>query len=91
MAKIALRIIVTGKVQGVFYRKSAAEKAVSLGLYGWVKNNPDGSVEIEATGDKTSIEQLISWCKTGPKNAKVDKVEEYELPLTNFSDFRIIR
>lgn len=91
MEKIAVRIIVIGKVQGVFYRKSAVEKAVSLSLYGWVKNNPDGSVEIEAEGCKTAIGQLINWCKTGPKNAIVDRVEEYEVPLANYSDFRIIR
>jgi acylphosphatase len=91
LEEIALRIKVYGKVQGVFYRKTTAEKAGSLSLLGWVKNNPDGSVEIEVQGPQPNVAELVDWCKKGPKNAMVTKVEEFPLPLGPYSNFRIIR
>ena len=87
---IAFKIKVKGKVQGVFYRKYTVEKAQSLSLCGWVKNREDGSVEIFAEGDKQIIDMLISWCKTGPKNAVVMDIDVSEVPLQGYSDFRII-
>ncbi|HEY9759585.1 MAG TPA: acylphosphatase [Oculatellaceae cyanobacterium] len=69
-----VRLVVLGKVQGVFYRHSTREKARELGLSGWVRNLSDGSVEVEASGAKTTVEQLISWCRRGPANARVEDV-----------------
>ena len=57
---------VTGKVQGVFYRASTRDTARALGLTGWVKNMPDGSVELEAQGPEDKLEQLVIWLNQGP-------------------------
>lgn len=84
-------IIVTGKVQGVFFRKYTCHKAIELGLNGWVKNLPDGSVEITATGDENAIRDLILWCHKGPERAKVTQVMVTALPLQYFIGFTIER
>jgi acylphosphatase len=84
-------IIVTGKVQGVFYRQSTREKAISLGITGEVKNMPDDTVHIVATGTASQIEQLIAWCRKGPPRAVVESVESTILPLQDFSSFTIAR
>ncbi|HNP95437.1 MAG TPA: acylphosphatase [Cyclobacteriaceae bacterium] len=86
-----LAIRVTGKVQGVFYRASTRDKARSLGLCGFVKNENDGSVYIEAEGDKEKLDQFVNWCKQGPPNARVDKVEVAEREIKNFTQFEIKR
>jgi acylphosphatase len=62
-------------VQGVFYRKSAEEAANSLGLAGWVRNLPDGSVEAFACGEKEQIESFAKWCHDGPPGARVESVD----------------
>ena len=66
---------ITGKVQGVFYRDNAQEKANALGLCGWVKNMPDGSVSIVVQGKKDSVEDFIAWCHDGSPSAEVEKVQ----------------
>jgi len=71
-------ITVSGRVQGVFYRASTRDKAQELGLKGWVKNQSDGTVYIEAEGEKAVLDQLIDWCKQGPPRAKVENVH-YEV------------
>ena len=67
-------IIVKGRVQGVFYRHSTREHANLLGLSGWVRNLPDGTVEIEARGSRRIIDKLVQWCHTGPPGARVEGV-----------------
>ena len=67
-------IQVTGKVQGVFYRATAADVAEDLGLRGWVRNCPDGSVEALASGEPEKVEAFIRWCHRGPKSAEVERV-----------------
>ncbi|HEY4497069.1 MAG TPA: acylphosphatase, partial [Candidatus Paceibacterota bacterium] len=64
-----------GNVQGVFFRQSAKIKADELGIKGFVKNEPDGSVYIEADGDGEAVERFIDWCRLGPDSANVDKIE----------------
>jgi len=73
LSKIRLQIF--GRVQGVFYRQSAQETAKSLSLKGWVKNLSDGSVLIEAEGERERLTTFISWCKQGPSRARVESVE----------------
>ena len=85
------RITITGVVQGVWFRKSASEKAKSLGLSGWVKNLSNGAVLAEAEGKISDVEQFITWCYQGPENAVVTGVETENVPLENDSDFIIIR
>lgn len=84
-----LSIRVTGKVQGVYYRQSAKEKAIALGITGHVQNERDGSVTIIATGTATQLEELTTWCRKGPSRAIVDKVVTEPLPLQLFPSFRI--
>lgn len=76
-----LRLIVTGLVQGVFYRASTKEIATQLSLVGYVRNLPDGSVEINAQGSAKAVEALHEWAKKGPKSARVDSIKITELPL----------
>ena len=68
-------LIISGNVQGVFYRASCQDVAVKYGLKGWVKNLPNGQVEVLAQGNKQQIEQLIEWCKKGPPHADVTDVK----------------
>ncbi|MBN8701799.1 MAG: acylphosphatase [Bacteroidetes bacterium] len=74
MAFKAISIIVTGKVQKVYFRALTRELAEGLGLKGLVRNQPNGSVYIEAEGEETQLNKLIEWCKKGPPQAIVDSV-----------------
>ncbi len=74
-----------GRVQGVGYRASTAHEARRLGLSGWVRNLPDGTVEVAARGDAAAIEALIRWLGQGPRGARVTGVEVEELS-ENLSD-----
>ncbi len=85
------RITVTGLVQGVFFRKSAALKAQELGLTGWVKNLSNGAVLAEAEGRSVDVEQFITWCYRGPDGAVVTGVETENVPLEADSVFLIMR
>jgi len=84
-------IEVYGKVQGVGFRYSCMQEAREIGLKGFVKNRPDGSVYIEAEGEDFQLERLIQWCKDGPSHAKVNRVEKTESKLENYSEFKIWR
>lgn len=70
-----VRMRITGRVQGVGYRASTRERATALGLSGWVRNTPDGAVELEAQGSEARLEALRAWCRIGPPHARVDGVE----------------
>lgn len=81
---------VRGKVQGVFFRKSTEEKAKELGLKGWVRNESDGSVYLEAQGPEEEVRSLISWCHDGPPQAEVTQVSFSESALqTDEDDFTV--
>ena len=84
-------ILVTGKVQGVFFRQSTRELALALNIKGKVRNMPDDTVQIIATGTPEQIEQLIKWCWSGPPKAKVENVVIKELQLQTFDKFTIAR
>ena len=73
--KVAKRCLVSGKVQGVFYRASTAERARALGITGYAKNLPDGRVEVLACGEEAKVQELIDWLWKGPPAAKVQGVE----------------
>jgi acylphosphatase len=74
MEQLHLDLSITGKVQGVWYRKSAAEKAIELGLKGFAQNLPDGSVRIAVEGKQEDLDAFIDWCRTGPPLARVEQV-----------------
>ena len=87
-----LHIIVSGKVQGVFFRANAKEKADSLGVVGTVENQPDGTVELIAEGEREKLEDLLEWCYHGPDAAKVTDLEfRWAEPGGQFSSFEIKR
>lgn len=69
------RCIVTGRVQGVFFRATTADEAERLGLRGWARNMPDGRVEVVASGAPDAVAELSSWLWTGSPGARVDSVE----------------
>lgn len=71
----ARRALVHGRVQGVWFRASAAERATALGLRGRAENRPDGSVLVVAAGDPAALERLVEWLHEGPPMARVDAVE----------------
>ncbi len=71
---------VTGRVQGVYFRASTRDMARALGLHGWVKNMPDGSVELEAEGPEDKISKLLIWLNQGPRYARVEEVKSEEIP-----------
>lgn len=85
-----VQIIVHGRVQGVCYRASTQKIGTKLNLDGWVKNLPDGSVEIQACGETLELEQLIAWCHKGPVFAKVDQVIVKELDVPELAPGFII-
>ncbi|MBZ0271313.1 acylphosphatase [bacterium] len=70
----AAHVVVTGLVQGVFFRASAKAKARELGLSGWCRNRPDGAVELVVEGERARVEKMIAWCRQGPPSARVDGV-----------------
>jgi acylphosphatase len=71
---VRARAVITGRVQGVFYRASCRDEAAALGLAGWVRNNPDGSVEAEFEGPEADVLKILEWCRRGPPTAGVDRV-----------------
>ena len=87
--KIGKSIIVSGKVQGVFYRASTVEKARSLGVNGWVKNMPNGDVEINVFGDCEAVAELIVWCNQGPQFARVDLVNAMDIAWEDHKSFEV--
>ncbi len=70
----AALVTVSGRVQGVFYRAGARDTASSLGLSGWVRNLPDGAVELFVEGDEVRVREMIAWCRRGPPAAAVEDV-----------------
>jgi acylphosphatase len=86
-----IRLTVKGKVQGVYFRANAKNKASELGITGWVKNLPDDTVEIKATATDDLLQQFINWCREGPSRAIVNDLIIEELPYEPFIDFRIIK
>lgn len=91
MTKLHRNIKVTGKVQGVWFRDSTRKKALELGLTGFVRNEADGSVYIEAEGEKDALDKLVAWCAVGPPKAEVERVALAEGEVKNFTGFEITR
>jgi acylphosphatase len=86
-----IHLLIKGKVQGVFYRASAKEKAQALGLKGWIRNTKDGDVECVASGDEKATGQFIEWCKMGPAKASVTSVDVKPVDDEEFDGFQIRR
>ncbi len=87
----AVHLVISGRVQGVFYRYTAQKVATRLGVRGWVKNLPNGRVEIIAVGNSAEIETFIAWCQEGPPGAVVTQVDLEPLPeIPETKEFSIL-
>jgi acylphosphatase len=85
-----VRVIVSGVVQGVFYRTSCAAEARRAGVGGFVRNLADGSVEAAFEGPPREVEGMVRWCRSGPRGARVDRVRLHEEELAGERSFRIL-
>ena len=81
--EFAKHIVISGRVQGVFFRKNAKQKAAEFKINGWVKNTPDDKVEIFAQGNEENLNTFINWCKQGPQKAIVENIEVTEKQADN--------
>ncbi|MEM2927981.1 MAG: acylphosphatase [Nitrososphaerota archaeon] len=91
MEKARAHVFISGLVQGVFFRWNTKKMADKLQLSGWVRNLPDGRVEAIFEGNKESIEKMIEWCKKGPSEAIVEKVEIiWEEYKSEYKGFKIV-
>ena len=86
-----LTITVSGLVQGVFFRASTKQKADTLNINGFVRNEPDGSVYIEAEGVEASLEEFVQWCHHGPPHARVEKCDVRSGDIKGYTIFEIRR
>jgi acylphosphatase len=86
-----LSIKISGRVQGVFFRASTRQKAEELGIKGFVRNEPDGSVYVEAEASSEKLNEFVEWCKKGPSAARVDRCEVGEGEIVPFKSFSIDR
>jgi len=76
----AVHLLISGRVQGVFYRYTAQKVASRLGIRGWIKNLPNGKVEVIAIGTPSAVDTFTAWCQEGPPGAQVSDVEVTPLP-----------
>jgi acylphosphatase len=90
MTEIRCRVIVSGRVQGVFYRDSCRTQAERLGVRGWVRNRPDRTVEIVAEGPRDVVDQFLDWCREGPPRARVTGMVVTDEALAAERGFRIV-
>jgi len=84
-----VQLIIRGTVQGVFFRKHTRQAAEELGVRGFVRNEPDGSVYVEACGSPEAMASFELWCRQGPPGARVTSLECREIGTRNFSSFEI--
>jgi acylphosphatase len=89
MSHVARHVRVTGRVQGVFFRAWTAEQAKVLGVGGWVRNAPDGSVEAHLQGDKLAVQRMIELLHRGPPSAEVDQVVVEDAELEAALEFEV--
>jgi acylphosphatase len=85
-----VRVRISGRVQGVFFRASCADLARDLALDGWVRNRPDGDLEAVFQGSDEAVERIVSWCRTGPPSARVNTVEVSDEPVFEGDGFRVV-
>ena len=88
--KSSVHVLISGRVQGVFFRANTKQQAEMLGLSGWVRNTKDGKVEAIFEGEEEVLDQIIKWCHRGPSLSKVDKVDvKKQEPTNEYDDFSI--
>ena len=87
---VARRVVVHGRVQGVFFRDSCSREARRAGVTGWVRNEPDGSVAAVFEGPEPAVEQMVRWCRQGPPRARVEKVDVSEVAPGGATAFDVL-
>ena len=90
MERVQRRVVISGQVQGVFFRQTTRERARELGLSGWVRNRADGRVEAVFQGAPEAVARVIEWCRQGPPMALVEGVEVSEEPPEAFPGFSVV-
>jgi len=88
--KTGMHAMISGKVQGVWFRASTQRQANELGVTGWVRNLNDGRVEVLACGSDEQIQQLLGWLQRGPEHAAVAEVQREEVPWQELEGFRVV-
>jgi acylphosphatase len=91
MAEQRVRVVVHGRVQGVFFRDTCRRTATQRGVAGWIRNRPDGAVEAVFEGPADEVGAMLVWCRAGPPMAKVDSVVYEDEPVEGLSGFAIRR
>ena len=86
---IRKRVVVHGRVQGVFFRDTARRMAESRGVAGWARNTPEGTVEVVFEGDEEAVESMVRWCHEGTRGADVERVETTDEEPEGLSGFRV--
>jgi acylphosphatase len=89
MAKVARHVTVTGRVQGVFFRAWTRDQADELGVTGWVRNCPDGRVDMHIEGEESAVDQMIERLHHGPSSARVEDVHIWNVDTFDFDDFEV--
>ena len=89
MTRVARRVRITGRVQGVFFRAWTRQQAEQLDVHGWIRNCPDGSVEAHLEGQQGSIDQLIQLLRRGPSGARVEDVDITDAKVENADWFAV--
>ena len=85
----AVEVHITGRVQGVGFRWSTAQQAQQVGVTGWVRNQPDGSVAAWFEGDEDPVDQMVDWCQQGPRWARVDQVIATHVSAKGYGSFEV--
>jgi acylphosphatase len=86
---IRRRLVIHGRVQGVFFRKSLRDFAQDRGVNGWARNRRDGAVEAAVEGPRAAVDEVVRFCETGPPDAWVERVDVADEPVERLSGFRI--
>lgn len=87
---VRAEVVISGRVQGVFFRAHTRERARELGLTGWVRNRFDGRVEAVFEGQRGKVQRMVAWCYRGPRYAQVDNVDvEWQGPTGEFTGFSV--
>lgn len=91
MKRTRAHVVISGKVQGVFFRAETQRAAMARGVEGWVKNRPDGSVEAVFEGPEEAVVAMLEWCKTGSPRSRVDKIDvAWDVDRREFAGFEIV-
>jgi acylphosphatase len=84
-----VRVVVHGRVQGVFFRDTCRRQAAAAGVAGWVRNAADETVEAAFEGDPAAVDRMVEWCRTGPRHARVTGVDVHEQDLQGETRFEV--